>query len=115
MQGSGTLVAGTANRRISFYKLKGASSGAAKNTPFSRFEDLIGIPLCLEYHKWPKNNDGKYETLLVGNELGLCTMYDFHHPDWHHCVYKVDVADLQKEEDKGKKSGAFISKKKVDD
>jgi hypothetical protein len=93
MQRSGTLVAGTANRRISFYKLKANSTGAAR-APSSRFEDMIGIPLCLEYYEWPKNNDGKYETLLVGNELGLCTMYDFKSPEWHHCVYKVDVSDL---------------------
>lgn len=74
MSASGTLVAGSANRRISFYKIKSTSF----NVPVSRFEDLIGIPLCMEYYFWPQpNNDGKYETLLVGNELGNCTMYNF--------------------------------------
>ena len=49
MKGSGVLVAGSANRRISFYKLKSTSA----QTPISRFEDLVGIPLCMEYYLWP--------------------------------------------------------------
>ena len=33
--------------------------------------------------------------MLVGNELGNCTMYNFQKGgEWHHCVYRVDVADL---------------------
>ena len=42
------LVAASANRMISFYDL-----GATNNEkPCSRIEDLVGIPLCMEYYRW---------------------------------------------------------------
>jgi len=53
--------------------------------PVSRIEGLHGIPLCMEYYKWPKNNDGKFETLLVGDDLGICNKYDFTSAEWHIC------------------------------
>ena len=57
---------------ISFYDL----SSTQYNVPTSRIEGLVGIPLCLEYYRWPENNnDSKLETLLVGDDLGICHMY----------------------------------------
>ena len=54
--------------------------------PTSRIEGLVGIPLCLEYYRWPdNNNDQKLETLLVGDDLGICHMYTFVSKDWHIC------------------------------
>lgn len=110
MTGSKRLVAGTANRMISFYDLKATQI----SVPTSRFEDLIGIPLCLEYYRWPpENNDGKFETLLVGNELGICTMYNFFKaaPDWHSCTYRVDVGDLEPSSSSGGKARSGNSMK----
>jgi len=82
------LVAASANRMISFYDLSSTQYG----TPTSRIEGLVGIPLCLEYYKWPESNqksDGKYETLLVGDDLGICKMYTFTEQAWHMCQYKL--------------------------
>ena len=69
------LVAGSANRMISFYDLKTTNYG----TPCSRIEDLVGIPLCMEYYRWPSANikEGKVESLLVGDDLGICHLYNF--------------------------------------
>lgn len=69
------LVAASANRMISFYDLKATNN----DKPVSRIEDLVGIPLCMEYYRWPSHNiqDGKLETLLVGDDLGICHMYNF--------------------------------------
>jgi len=41
----------------------------------------------MEYYKWPENNnkDGKKETLLVGDDLGIIHMYNFTDTDWHTC------------------------------
>jgi len=49
MTKSKKLVACSANRMITFYDLD-------KNNfevPYSRIEDLVGIPLCIEYHAFP--------------------------------------------------------------
>lgn len=76
------LIAASANRMISFYDL----SSTQYNVPTSRIEGLVGIPLCLEYYRWPdNNNDSKLETLLVGDDLGICHMYTFISKDWHIC------------------------------
>jgi hypothetical protein len=49
----------------------------------------------MEYYKWPeKNSDGKYETLLVGDSIGVITVYNFDKLGWHHCVYRVTSSDL---------------------
>lgn len=61
--------------------------------PTSRIEGLVGIPLCLEYYRWPKNNDGKFETLLMGDDLGICYMYNFTEENWHTCEYKLGSQD----------------------
>ena len=106
MTKSNTLVAASANRMISFYDL--ATTNFDK--PCSRIEDLVGIPLCMEYYKWPSHNikDGKLETLLVGDDLGICHMYNFKDP-WHTCTYKLGQKDVmvchKKEIDKEFKDG----------
>ena len=81
------LVAASANRMISFYDLETQSTNY--NTPVSRIEGLVGIPLCMEYYRWPHNNESKYETLLVGDDLGICNMYTFTSREWHICQYKL--------------------------
>ena len=78
------LVAASANRMISFYDLNQTNY----YTPVSRIENLVGVPLCLEYYAWPKNKEGRYETLLVGDDLGICHLYNFTEPEWHYCEYK---------------------------
>ena len=78
------LVAASANRMISFYDL----SQTNYYTPVSRIENLVGVPLCVEYYPWPKNKEGRYETLLVGDDLGICHLYNFTEPEWHYCEYK---------------------------
>jgi WD40 repeat protein len=81
------LIAASANRMISFYDL----SSTQYMIPTSRIEGLVGIPLCLEYYRWPENNnDQKLETLLVGDDLGICHMYTFIQKDWHICQYKLE-------------------------
>lgn len=52
-------------------------------------ENLVGVPLCIEYYPWPKNKDGKLETLLIGDDLGICQMINFTDNDWHTCEYKL--------------------------
>lgn len=85
MTGSKRLVAGSANRMISFYSLDSTNNTA----PVSRIEDLVAIPMCLEYYKWPdENTDKKYETLLCGDGLGICHMWNMLSADWHYCQYK---------------------------
>jgi WD40 repeat protein len=83
------LAAASANRMISFYDIEGTNY----NVPVSRIEGLVGIPLCMEYYPWRKNNDGKYETLLVGDDLGICHMWNFTQADWHTCQYKMGTKD----------------------
>ena len=83
------LVAASANRMISFYDLD-------KNNisqPTSRIEGMVGVPYCLEYYHWPKNNDGKFESLLVGDDLGIIHLYNFKSKDWHMCEYKIGSQD----------------------
>ena len=85
MTGSKRLVAGSANRMISFYSLESTNHSVV----VSRIEDLVAIPMCLDYYKWgDDSNDGKYETLLCGDGLGICHMWNFSTPEWHYCQYK---------------------------
>lgn len=75
--------------------------------PTSRIEGLVGIPLCLEYYKWPKNNnDSKLETILVGDDLGICHMYTFDekYPDWHICNFKIEEQEKEKKKKKGEEN-----------
>ena len=71
--------------RISFYDLNQTNY----YTPISRIENLVGVPLCLEYYAWPKNKEAKIESLLVGDDLGICHLYNFTASDWHYCEYKL--------------------------
>ena len=48
----------------------------------------------MEYYRWPQNSESnkntqqeKYETLLVGDDLGIIHKYDFE-KFWHHCEFK---------------------------
>jgi len=84
------LVAASANRMITFYDL---SQQTNYNIPVSRIENLVGIPLCIEYYQWPDNNENKLETLLVGDDLGICHMYNFQSLTWHICEYKLGAKD----------------------
>ena len=77
------LVAGSANRQISFYDLNSTNY----SVPTSRIEDLVAIPTCLEYFRWPAKTEGKLETILVGDSLGNIHKYDFKSLDWHTCTY----------------------------
>jgi len=87
------LVAGSANRMISFYDL----SSTQFNIPTSRIEGLVGIPLCIEYYRWPENNnDSNLETLLVGDDLGICHMYTIKSRDWHICTFKIEEQNKEK-------------------
>lgn len=79
------LVAASANRMISFYDLNQTNY----YTPVSRIENLVGVPLCLEYYAWPKNKDARIESILVGDDLGICHLYNFTATDWHYCEYKL--------------------------
>ena len=97
------LIAGSANRMISFYDLKNTQN----HIPVSRIEGLVGIPLCLEYYQWPdNNNDSNLETILVGDDLGICHMYTIKESDWHICNFKIEEQEKQKKtkiNDKGEK------------
>ena len=55
----------------------------------SRIENLVGVPLCIEYYMWPKNKEKKRETLILGDDLGICHMYNFTMENWHYCEYKL--------------------------
>lgn len=85
MTQSKRLVAASANRMISFYDLNQTNY----YTPVSRIENLVGVPLCLEYYAWPKNKDARLESLLVGDDLGICHLYNFTSTDWHYCEFKL--------------------------
>jgi len=88
------LVAASANRMISFYDMKATNN----DKPCSRIEDLVGIPLCMEYYRWPSHNikDGKLETLLVGDDLGICHMYNFK-KDFHTCTSRLADVILKRD------------------
>ena len=46
--------------------------------------------MCLEYYWWKDNDqakDDKFETLLCGDGLGICHMWNFKE-GWHTCQYK---------------------------
>lgn len=37
--------------------------------------------------------DGKFETLLMGDDLGICHKYDFTEENWHTCEFKKGTSD----------------------
>ena len=104
MTHSKRLVAASADRKISFYEVNNGQKFSTQTC--SKIENLVAIPLCLEYHKWnttsfidddivveDKGKDEKQsgrqklETLLVGDDLGIITKYDFTQTDWHYCHF----------------------------
>jgi hypothetical protein len=74
---------------ISFYDLNQTNY----YTPVSRIENIVGVPLCIEYYPWPRNKDARLESLLVGDDLGICHLYNFTSQDWHYCEYKLGSKD----------------------
>jgi WD40 repeat protein len=89
------LVVATLDRMISFYEI---NAGSRRNkTPTSRIENLVAVPLCLEYHrsrvqeqlnknKTVDEKDKWQEKLLVGDDLGIISMYSFD-KNWHICKW----------------------------
>ena len=49
------LVVATMNRMISFYEIN--SNNRQNIQPYSRFENLVAVPLCLEYYRWPETSE----------------------------------------------------------
>ena len=47
----------------------------------------------IRYYMWPKNKENKLETLLVGDDLGICHMYNFTSLEWHYCEFKRGSKD----------------------
>ena len=47
----------------------------------------------MDYHRYSNNYDGKRETLLMGDDLGICHMYNFTEENWHTCEYKEGTHD----------------------
>ena len=82
MTKSKRLAAASADRMISFYDL----DIKKYSVPVSRIEDLAGIPVCMEYYSWGNQNraDNVQETLLVGDNMGTCYMYNLM-DKWHAC------------------------------
>jgi hypothetical protein len=79
---------------ISFYEI---NAGSRRNKiPTSRIENMVAVPLCLEYHRrkdqdavgqTKKTSDDKdkwQEKLLIGDDLGIISMYSFA-KSWHIC------------------------------
>jgi WD40 repeat protein len=88
------LVVATLDRMISFYEI---NAGSRRNKiPTSRIENMVAVPLCLEYHRrkdqdavgqTKKTSDDKdkwQEKLLIGDDLGIISMYSFA-KSWHIC------------------------------
>ena len=86
MTRSKRLVCGAANRQITFYDLTSTNYFV----PTSTIKDLVALPTCMEYYRWPEKTEGKIETLLVGDSLGNVHKYDFKQDDWHICSYDPD-------------------------
>ena len=90
MKVSKYLVVATSDRMISFFHLN-----HMKRVPVQRIEDLVAVPLCLEYVKHKtigldvaNERDKPIETLLWGDDLGIITMYNFMTTDWKIQSYK---------------------------
>jgi len=85
MTKSQVLVAACADRTIKFYDINLTNV----NMPVSVISELDGLPLCMDY--FIKSKQGM-ETLVVGDDLGICHMYDFK-PDWHSCEWRMWIKD----------------------
>jgi hypothetical protein len=125
------LVVASADRKISFYELTNGQKFSPNTV--SRFENLLSIPLCLEYYEWKstsfidedivieeKSKDGKgqasrkkLETLLMGDDLGVLHKYDFTAVDWHWCHF--DPKRFRKDKDTGQVIVNFGYNKEIDD
>lgn len=105
MELSKRLVVASADRKISFYELTNGQKFSPNTV--SKIENLLAIPLCLEYYRWTstsyiddemvgeeskgKDDKGgqqrKLETLLMGDDLGVLHKYDFTMENWHWCHF----------------------------
>ncbi len=113
MTHSKRLVAASADRTISFFEVMNGQRFSYQTC--SKIEGLLAIPLCLEYHRWTttsfiddeivvedKGKDQKsksrqkLETLLVGDDLGIITKYDFTQTDWHYCHFHFNPKKFKK-------------------
>lgn len=96
MTRSKKLACASADRMITFYDL--TQGKQHQGTPYSRIENLVGVPHCMDYFDWStKNTPGEsskkkdtkdvevLETLLVGDDLGIIHRYNFTSNDWHFC------------------------------
>lgn len=109
------LVVATLDRMISFYEI---NAGSRRNKiPTSRIENLVAVPLCLEYHrrkdqdavgqskKQTEDKDRWQEKLLVGDDLGIISMYSFskswHICQWFHYNHKCKIRENQMKCHKG--------------
>lgn len=96
----------------------------------SKIENLLAIPLCLEYYRWTSTSfidediviehkskddkDGgrkKLETLLVGDDLGVIHKYDFTMENWHWCHF--DAKRFKKDE-KGPADQHYCCNREID-
>jgi WD40 repeat protein len=82
MTKSKRLVAACADRTLKFYDLILTNV----NLPVSEIADFEGLPLCMDYFIKSKQD---LETLVIGDDLGICYMYDFS-PAWHSCEWRMD-------------------------
>jgi len=53
MTHSKRLVAASADRMISFYDINNIGHNNMNTKPVSRIENLVAVPHCLEYYRWP--------------------------------------------------------------
>jgi hypothetical protein len=47
----------------------------------------------MDYHRYHDNYDGKLEVLLMGDDLGICHLYNFTSENWHTCEYRQGTSD----------------------
>jgi hypothetical protein len=66
MSYSKRLAAASADRKISFYEIINGQKFSL--TTCSRIENLLAIPLCLEYHRWTTTSFIDDEIILVTND-----------------------------------------------
>ena len=87
MTRSKRLVCGAANRQITFYDLTSTNYFV----PTSTIKDLVALPTCMEYYRWPEKTEGKIETLLVGDSLGNVHKYDFKYITKKQLLSKINL------------------------
>lgn len=82
MMKSKILAAACADRTIKFYDLEGTQP----SIPVSCISEMDGMPLCIDYYFSKEKN---LEYLIVGDDLGICHIYEFKPGDWHACFWNM--------------------------